>query len=111
MVGSMSKELDWFRDKVGTTIGEASMLWSEIPHGVFNSTKAQLLSERLLNDYEALLTKISLLKQDYESLKRSRSVLFETAENIMELNHTVNKEKYDLEQELFKYRMKYGELV
>lgn len=107
----MSKELDWFRAKVGTTIGEASMCWSEIPHGVFNSTKAQLLSERLLNDYEALLIKISLLKQDYESLKRSRSVLFETAENIMELNHTVNKEKYDIEQELFKYKMKYGELV
>jgi len=35
-----------FREKVGLAIGEASMLWSETPIGIFESTRAaQLVSE------------------------------------------------------------------
>lgn len=36
-----------FRELVGIAIGEASMCWSEIPSGVFNSTKAKELVDRI----------------------------------------------------------------
>jgi hypothetical protein len=42
----MTKEQ--FRELVGIAIGEASMCWSEIPKGVFDSTKASELADRIV---------------------------------------------------------------
>ena len=37
-----------FRELVGIAIGEASMCWSEVPSGVFDSTKAKELVDRIV---------------------------------------------------------------
>lgn len=37
-----------FREIVGQAIGEASMCWSETPTGVFDSTRASLLVDKIL---------------------------------------------------------------
>lgn len=37
------------RELVGIAIGEASMCWSEIPTGVFDSTKASTLVDRIMD--------------------------------------------------------------
>lgn len=39
-----------FRELVGIAIGEASMCWSEIPSGIFDSTRASLLVDRIVNE-------------------------------------------------------------
>jgi len=36
-----------FRELVGIAIGEASMCWSEIPSGVFDSARAKELVDRI----------------------------------------------------------------
>ena len=41
---------DEIREKVFTAIGEASMCWEPIPTGVFDSTAAQKVGERLVAD-------------------------------------------------------------
>lgn len=38
---------DSFRELVGIAIGEASMCWTEIPKGVFESTRANALVDRI----------------------------------------------------------------
>ena len=43
--------MDNFRELVCTVIGEASMCWSEIPTGVFDSTRAEKLVEKICNSY------------------------------------------------------------
>lgn len=43
-----------WEELINTALGEASMCWSETPAGVFDSTKALEISERLIED----LTKI-----------------------------------------------------
>ena len=40
---------DW-QEKIMQAIGEASMCWSETPKGVFDSTKAKQIGEKLLQD-------------------------------------------------------------
>lgn len=37
--------MDWLREKIGMAIGEASMCWSEAPHGVFESERAIKIME------------------------------------------------------------------
>lgn len=46
------------REEVYMAIGEASMCWSEIPSGVFNSTRASQIAERILNLMPLELNKI-----------------------------------------------------
>ncbi len=43
---------DW-SELVMAAIGEASMCWSETPKGVFNSTKAKEIGEKLLADLKS----------------------------------------------------------
>ena len=45
-------EIDKFRELVGIAIGEASMCWSEIPNGIFDSTRAKKLVDRICNHYD-----------------------------------------------------------
>ena len=44
-----------FKELVYQTVGEASMCWSELPGGVFDSTKAKELADRLIREHEAEL--------------------------------------------------------
>lgn len=43
----MTEEMRSLRDLVGETIGEASMCWSPPPAGIFDSTRASKLIDRL----------------------------------------------------------------
>jgi hypothetical protein len=40
---------DKIREQVFMAVGEASMCWSETPSGVFDSTRASQIAERILN--------------------------------------------------------------
>lgn len=40
---------DKIREQVFMAVGEASMCWSETPNGVFDSTRASQIAERILN--------------------------------------------------------------
>ncbi len=40
---------DW-QKLIMTAIGEASMCWSDVPTGIFDSTKAKQIGEQLLRD-------------------------------------------------------------
>lgn len=45
--------LNNWEELIMTAIGEASMCWSETPKGVFDSTKAKQIGEKLLQDIKA----------------------------------------------------------
>jgi hypothetical protein len=49
---------DKIKEQVYMAIGEASMCWSETPNGVFNSTRASQIAERILNMMPLELNKI-----------------------------------------------------
>ena len=44
--------MDTLSEKVHQAIGEASMCWSEIPKGVFNSTRAIEIADELIEAIE-----------------------------------------------------------
>ncbi len=46
------------REQVFMAVGEASMCWSETPKGVFDSTRASQIAERILNLMPLELNKI-----------------------------------------------------
>ena len=52
----LTKQLT-YKEKLGEAIGRASVCWSELPTGVFDSTTAASLAERLNNDYLGELKK------------------------------------------------------
>ena len=54
---------DEIREKVFTAIGEASMCWEPIPTGVFDSTAAQKVGERLVAD---LASAVPVVKEQRE---------------------------------------------
>lgn len=71
------KENTTFETLVGESIGEASMCWSETPTGVFESTKAKNIVDKILNssnkqEKERLLMVIlknaGTMTQDYKNL-------------------------------------------
>lgn len=51
-----------FRELIGISIGEASMCWSETPSGVFDSTRAKEICDKLIAAVEQL-------KAENENLK------------------------------------------
>jgi hypothetical protein len=53
---------DQLRELIGITIGEASVCWSKLPEGIFDSSKACELIERLLAPYDALEAELVRLK-------------------------------------------------
>lgn len=52
-----------FRELVGISIGKASMCWSKIPEGEFDSTRAIELMEQIIKPYIELENKIKMLEQ------------------------------------------------
>jgi hypothetical protein len=56
-----------FRETVGIAIGEASMCWSETPKGIFNSTRASAIVDRIVKFHEKTLAE-SLCKNCGEPL-------------------------------------------
>jgi len=61
-----------FREKVGQAIGEASVCWSELPHGVFQSSRASELVDEIVAEYEKLET--TLGNQKYLLYNRDRQI-------------------------------------
>lgn len=54
---------------IGECIGEASMLWSEIPSGTFESTKAAELSIRVTQEIEKRFRLESLIMGHIEAMR------------------------------------------
>lgn len=54
-----------FSDLVGVSIGRASMCWSETPRGVFDSTKAKMLYDRIVQRHEHLIREARAKECDY----------------------------------------------
>jgi hypothetical protein len=50
---------DTIREAVYMAVGEASMCWSEIPNGVFDSTRASKIAESILAIMPLELNKIA----------------------------------------------------
>ena len=60
-----AEKFEEWKETIGTTIGEASMLWDELPKGVFESTRAIELNNRL----------IALVEQAYKAgLERAAEI-------------------------------------
>lgn len=57
------------REVIGIAIGEASMCWSEMPSGVFDSTKAGLLVDRILNAIDRKTELQSLINGHIEAMR------------------------------------------
>jgi hypothetical protein len=58
--GNTVKEGSDLREQVFLALGEASMCWSEIPQGVFDSVRASEIGEQLLVAIEAYKSKIAV---------------------------------------------------
>lgn len=43
-----------FRELAGEIVGEASMCWTETPHGIFDSTRASSLVDKLVAAHEKI---------------------------------------------------------
>lgn len=51
----MSERERMLRERIGLALGEASVCWSEVPHGEFDSSKASAIAERLFEDIKPYL--------------------------------------------------------
>ncbi len=60
-----------FRALVGESIGAASMCWSELPRGVFDSTRAVELIGKIVAEYEALQSKLEKVEAENKKLLES----------------------------------------
>lgn len=58
-----------FREIVGESIGEASMCWSKTPEGVFDSTRASKLVDKICNHIDFKLRLESLIKGHMEAMR------------------------------------------
>lgn len=55
-----------FKELVGECIGEASMCWSETPKGVFDSTRAEALMNKIIKHHDRkqeLFSQITALQE------------------------------------------------
>lgn len=48
----LEKTMTHFEELVTMSIGEASMCWSEIPKGVFDSTRAAILAKKIIESHD-----------------------------------------------------------
>lgn len=54
-----------FKEIIGAAIGEASMCWSETPKGIFDSTRASSITDRVFNAHmEVMQEAIEAMKKD-----------------------------------------------
>jgi len=58
--------MKYIKEKIFLALGEVSVCWSEIPNGIFDSTKAVQIGETLYNDIE----KYIISKNRENKLKR-----------------------------------------
>ncbi len=58
-----------FRDLVGEAIGEASVCWSELPHGVFNSTRAEELVDIICTAVDRKTQLAALINGHMEAMR------------------------------------------
>jgi len=57
-----------FKTVIGEAIGEASMCWSETPSGVFDSSRASLLVDRILEAHHAAFAAFVEIFADHDAL-------------------------------------------
>lgn len=60
---------DSLREIVGQAIGEASMCWSEIPQGEFDSTRASAIVDRVVSAIEGNYRLESLISGHMEAMR------------------------------------------
>lgn len=60
---------DRLREIVGQAIGEASMCWSEAPQGVFDSTRARAIVDRVVSEIEGNYRLESLISGHMEAMR------------------------------------------
>ena len=64
------------KELIGQAIGEASMMWSEIPKGVFESTKASKLVDRTVEAIEQTVLKARIESmEDFKKYLRLNKIL------------------------------------
>jgi hypothetical protein len=94
----MNNKSDEFRDKVGMAIGEASMLWSEVPGGVFESVKAIKVVDDIvtLHNKEITLLKAELIEQKKHQDEECDNLLKRWREDCDLLRQIIEKQKLAL---------------
>lgn len=68
---------DQFREQLGIALGEASVAWSELPGGVFDSTKCAAIVDRLcaaMDSHFAVLEEARTALQFYADKANHRQV-------------------------------------
>lgn len=61
--------MEYFRTIVGEAIGEASMCWSETPKGVFDSTRASQIVDRICAAVERRAHLESIIRGHMEAMR------------------------------------------
>lgn len=88
------------KELIGIAVGKASMCWSEIPSGVFDSTRAKEIADDLesklvlKSDLDALQAKYSQAMTDWsaDAIKKTQRIVE------LEAEVTRLREKYDFQQ-------------
>jgi hypothetical protein len=88
------KELDTRKKKekqselIGIAIGEASMCWSEVPKGIFDSTKAIEIKEKLIADLNLLdvhdIANVDQLERENRELRNALEKLLKFTTELCE---------------------------
>ena len=90
--------MEELRRKIGEAIGEASVCWNELPVGVFDSTKASAIVDRIIADVTVKLASAEeRARQEIDSFKEIFEANQELGKKVDDL-----KEKLRLAQEVIK---------
>jgi hypothetical protein len=65
----MSEQHQSLREIIGIAIGEASMCWSETPTGVFDSSRAKEICDRVVQTIERRVYLESMIKGHMEAMR------------------------------------------
>lgn len=68
-----AEEYKPFKEIVGIAIGRASVCWDELPHGIFDSTRASELVDEIVSAYDQLASELAEARAEIESLKKERT--------------------------------------
>ncbi len=85
-----------FRELIGISIGEASMCWSETPSGVFDSTRAKEISDKLIAAVEQLKAELAY----YKNGTQIKEVHYDEPTHIIAENNKLCEQVKDYEQAL-----------
>lgn len=96
-----------FRELVGIGIGEASVCWDEIPTGVFESTKACAIVDRIVAAYEKLERELAEARADTPAMCAYCSFELPKGAKLEELQRHINRcEHHPLVKEINRFDSK-----